>query len=443
MSQFKIYNSITKTIKVHDFPKDVKIYVCGPTVYNHIHIGNVRPLIVFDFIRRVFLYYKYNVCFVCNITDVNEKINNKFAEEYRLGNSGFTNIDGFIEYYINEYHKLRNMVNVLTPTYEPRVTNYINKIQEYINILIDNNTAYITKSGIYLNTNSIPYGVFKQINELDNICRIEHDEEKNNIKDFALWKFQQKDQSNKSSNYGFDYIHGYGVPGWHIECSVMSQDILGENFHIHGGGIDLQFPHHENEIAQSIARYNHGPCDLWMHNNMINISGIKMSKSYNNFILGKDVIKNTIDGDIFRYFILSNNYMNEINFNPDDWEKYSKGLLEIRAFYFKNIYDQNIRYNDTVEFDFLFDNFNSAKSIQQIHTAIHNNNIKEFYILNHIIGFAHNNYCTLSVEQINKYLEQRTDYKNNKNYIESDNIRKLLYDNYVIIEDLNNNQYSL
>lgn len=281
----KVFNSLTN--KKEEFKPikegEVSIYVCGPTVYNYVHIGNTRPMIVFDILRRTFEYLGYKVTFVSNFTDVDDKII-KAAKEEGITEKQLT------DKYIQAYEDVRRGLNLLFPTYAPRVTETMQPIIDFIKSLVDDGFAYEVDGDVYFRVTKIhEYGMLSGIKIEDLIAgaseRVEETDKKESSTDFALWK-------KTDEGIRFDSPWSKGRPGWHTECVVMINDIFDNGrIDIHGGGQDLKFPHHENEIAQSIACHHHPIANIWMHNQMININNQKMSKSLGNVLWAKDLLE--------------------------------------------------------------------------------------------------------------------------------------------------------
>ena len=272
----RIYNTLTG--KKEEFVPieegKVKIYVCGPTVYNYFHIGNARPFVVFDTLRRYFLYRGYEVKFVQNFTDVDDKIINKAREE------GCTAPE-VSEKYIKEYYDDAKALNVIKADVHPKVSEHIDDIIKFVQTLIDKGYAYEVDGDVYYSTRKFKdYGKLsgQNVDDLEAGARIAVGEVKKDPIDFALWKAQKE-----PDEIAWDSPWGKGRPGWHIECSTMAKKHLGDTIDIHGGGQDLEFPHHENEIAQSEACNGVPFARYWMHNGYITVDGTKMSKSLNNF----------------------------------------------------------------------------------------------------------------------------------------------------------------
>ncbi len=314
----KIYNSYTDSIEEFKtkHPNQVNMYVCGPTVYNFIHIGNARPAVFFDTVRRYFESENYQVNFVSNFTDVDDKIIKKAFEE----NKPELEISSF---YINAFLNDLESLNCKTDYTKPKVTEYMEQIIKYISNLVDKGFAYKINGDVYFRVTKIKeYGALsnRKIDDLISGSRVDINDDKENPLDFTLWK-QTKEGLN------FDSPFSKGRPGWHTECVVMIDSIFGEEIDIHGGGSDLKFPHHENEIAQGRASHNHRVARYWMHNGRLNMKNTKMSKSLGNVILVKDVSEKMP----LRYFLLSTHYRTPLRYSEDvfsmyikEWEKLEK-----------------------------------------------------------------------------------------------------------------------
>lgn len=322
----KIYNTLTR--KKEEFKPieegKVKMYVCGPTVYNYFHIGNARPFVVFDTLRKYLEYQGYKVKFVQNFTDVDDKIINRAKEE------GVTAPE-ISEKYIEEYYKDAAALNVKKANVHPKVSETMNDIIQFVQDLIDKGYAYESQGDVYYRTRKFDgYGKLsgKNIDELiqgaSERTRSADDMKKEDPLDFALWKARKED-----SEIAWESPWGMGRPGWHIECSTMAKKYLGPTIDIHAGGEDLQFPHHENEIAQSEA---HNGCEFshyWMHNGYINIDGTKMSKSLGNFKTVRDLLQH-YDGEVLRFLILSGQYRGPIDFNSEILEQSKNAMSRMR-----------------------------------------------------------------------------------------------------------------
>jgi len=375
----KIFNSYTNQLEefVPIHKNKVNMYVCGPTVYNYIHIGNARPVIFFDTVRKYFEFRNYEVKFVSNFTDVDDKIITK-ALELKVAEKEVT--EKYITAFLNDVEKLNSSTDYI----KPRVTEYMDHIIDYIGILIEKGFAYKVDGDVYFRVSNVKdYGILsnRKIEDLLVGARVEVNPKKENPLDFTLWK-------KTDVGIQFDSPFGKGRPGWHTECVAMIDDIFGEKIDIHGGGSGLMFPHHENEIAQSKVLNNHSVAKYWMHNGLLNIGENKMSKSEGKTILVKDL---TVNPNGFRLFTLSTHYRSPINYTAEaldvyvnEWEKIHRTY---KALYLKlDLNDMlygNGKTNPTLllifkEFLEAMDNdFNTANAI----TALQNLNKKANQLL--------------------------------------------------------------
>lgn len=305
----KIYNTLTRKKELFEplVPGKVGMYVCGMTVYDYCHVGHARVMVVFDTVARYFRYRGYDVTYVRNITDIDDKIINRANE---IGEP-FT---ALTERFINAMHEDERALSVLPPDQEPRATQSIDAIIAMIGALIAKGLAYIGGNGdVFYSVERFPnYGQLsgKNLQELQAGERVEIDQAKQNPLDFVLWKMA------KEGEPAWDSPWGKGRPGWHIECSAMSTCCLGHHFDIHGGGMDLQFPHHENEIAQSEGATGEKFVNVWMHNGFVRINEEKMSKSLGNFFTVREVLKQ-YRPEIVRFFILSSHYRSPLNYSDE------------------------------------------------------------------------------------------------------------------------------
>lgn len=304
----KIFNTMTK--RKEDFipvkEGEVQMYVCGPTVYNLFHIGNARTFIVFDMVRRYFEYRGYKINYIQNFTDIDDKMIKKANEEN-------TSVKELGDHYIAEYYKDADGLNIKRATVNPRATEYIDEIITFVSDLIEHGYAYEVDGDVYFKTKKFEeYGKLsgQNLEDLQAGARINVDERKEDPMDFAVWKKQKPGEPAWESPWGL------GRPGWHIECSCMAHNLLGDTIDIHAGGADLVFPHHENEIAQSEARTGKPFANYWIHAAYLNINNQKMSKSLNNFYTVREVLEN-YDADIVRFFMLSGHYRTPLNFSID------------------------------------------------------------------------------------------------------------------------------
>lgn len=412
-----IHDELTKdivNIKIQP-DEEIKIYVCGPTVYDHCHIGHGRSLIVFDILHRTLKNnYPNNVVkFVQNITDIDDKIINK-AKELGVDPKDISVL------YTEEYFKISNKLNILPSYSNPKVTDYIDKIQEFIMTLIDQNNAYVASDGVYfdMKKNENTVNVFNH--------QLEHNTEINTSKkywkDFALWK--------RFDDYGYESPWGKGRPGWHIECSVMLEECCGQQVHIHGGGTDLSFPHHTNEIYQSYAKNHINPAKSWVHNGMIYIDSLKMSKSLGNSKYLKDMVTNDYEADVFRYWIMMYSHNDVIHFNDSTWSQVHCSMNKIRKYYFTYCYNKQNLLHDNIHVE-----FNLPNMIENLHIAINNNNASLVYKYINIYGFIMKPRTHLDIDKIHELIQQRTIYKHNKEYKLADEIRQYLIDNHIEIQD--------
>ena len=315
----QIYNTMTrkKEALIPLKPGEISMYVCGPTVYNYFHIGNARPFVVFDTLRRYLEHRGYQVKFIQNFTDIDDKLIRKANEE------GCT-VQEIADRYIREYYVDADALGVERATCNPRATEHVQQIIDLVQTLIDKGHAYPTDNGdVYFSVRSFPgYGKLsgQSIDDLESGARIDPTEQKRDPLDFALWK------GAKPGEPAWPTPWGMGRPGWHIECSAMSMELLGPTFDIHAGGQDLIFPHHENEIAQSECCNGVDFAHYWMHNGYINVDNKKMSKSLGNFFTVRDVAK-VYGYEPIRFFLISSSYRSPINYNAQIIEQ-GKAALE-------------------------------------------------------------------------------------------------------------------
>lgn len=346
-----IYNSLTR--RKEEFipvnPPQVKMYVCGPTVYDQPHIGHARSAYIFDVIRRYLIYKGYKVIFVRNVTDVDDKIIDKARQEYP-GEDLNSAVQKTAKKYLDAYHEDMRQLGILDPDVEPKATEYIPQMQKFIEELIKRGVAYPAGGDVYFDIKKAKdYGKLSHqaIDKMESGARIAPGEKKKDPLDFALWK------AAKENEPSWDSPWQRGRPGWHIECSVMSSDILGDEFDIHGGGLDLIFPHHENEIAQSegagkkFAR-------SWLHHGLLTINGQKMSKSLGNFITVKGFMEKYKYPDLLKLLFLSTHYLHPVDYTDEKIEE-AKKALERFEILFKKIMEVKIdkKKNKSVNVDFV------------------------------------------------------------------------------------------
>ncbi|MET3197077.1 cysteine--tRNA ligase [Bacillus sp. OAE603] len=453
----QIYNTLTR--KKEDFKPleegKVKMYVCGPTVYNYIHIGNARPAIVFDTVRRYFEYRGYDVNFVSNFTDVDDKLI-KAANE--LGSDVPTIADKFINAYFEDVQAL----GCKTATNHPRVMENMDIIIEFVEELIKKGYAYESEGDVYFKTKEFNgYGKLshQSIEDLRIGERIEIGEKKEDPLDFALWK------AAKPGEIFWESPWGNGRPGWHIECSAMAKKYLGETIDIHAGGQDLSFPHHENEIAQSEALSGKTFSNYWMHNGYINIDNEKMSKSLGNFVLVHDIIK-LIDPMLLRFFMLSVHYRHPINYSEELLQEAKNGFERIKTAYQNlkhrlesstNLTEEDEKWLNEIEGEkqvfikVMDDDFNTANAISVLYqlaksanqylleshtsTNVINRFLQIYDELSSVLGINLVKEEAMLDEEIEALIQKRTEARKNRDFALADQIRDQLKDLNIIIED--------
>ena len=440
----RLFNTLTN--KKEEFKPieegKVSIYICGPTVYNHAHIGNTRPMIVFDVLRRTFEYLGNDVTFVSNYTDVDDKIIKAAKAE------GITEKE-LTDKYIKAYEDVRAGLNIEDPTYKPRVTETMPEIIDFIQALIDKGYAYEVDGDVYFRVTKVKeYGMLSGIKVEDLIAGAsdrtlsEDDKKKESTTDFALWK---------KTNEGiqFDTPWSKGRPGWHTECVVMINKLFKDGkIDIHGGGQDLKFPHHENEIAQSMAYNGHPIANYWMHNQMINIEGIKMSKSLGNVLWAKDLIVE-FGCNVFKWLMLSTHYRNPLNMTDDviagvrkEVSKVENATKNASLYLQVNHVPAHDYKKETVDamVNALEDDLNTSLALTQVLDQVKVLNqvmrvrekdndviVTEYATLvkmGDVLGFLFEG-TKLSEEDIALY-EQWNAYKKEKNFDEADRVRKEL-----------------
>ncbi len=443
----RIFNTLKKEIQ--DFipleKKHVKVYVCGPTVYDKIHIGNARPLVVFDVLIRLLKSSFEKVTYVRNITDVDDKINNK-SSETGIPINELTKET--IKYFHNDCLSLQNIL----PDIEPKATDHINEMIDMIKVLIEKDFAYESSGNVMFKINKYKdYGLLSKrtLEEMIAGSRIEIADYKENPGDFILWKPSSNDLPGWKSPWG------RGRPGWHIECSAMSKKYLGKTFDIHGGGIDLVFPHHENEIAQSCcANETEIMAKYWVHNGYVNIEHKKMSKSLKNFVTISDLLEK-FNGEIIRYFLLQTHYRAPLNYRYEYLNESKTSLSRlyraVEGLEVNGIPDEEIIKS-------LKNDLNTPKAIARSHYLAENANkgSKEAGQLlknsSKLLGLLENDSESwlkgvldesslklvskkLSIEQIEVFIKDRKIAKENKNYELADKIRDELLNQGVVLED--------
>ena len=453
----KIYNTLTR--KKEDF-KPIQagkalIYVCGPTVYNYIHIGNSRPMIVYDTLRRYLLYIGYDVKFVSNFTDIDDKIINRAKEE----NVPFTDITKkYIDAYLEDSYGL-NLFE--SHTIHSKATECINEMIEFVKVLEEKGIAYNVDGNVYFDiTKAKDYGKLskKNIDDLRAGARIDISDEKKNPLDFALWK-KRKDETEPA----WESPWGMGRPGWHLECSVMAKKYLGDTIDIHAGGEDLQFPHHENEIAQSECCNGKVFANYWMHNGMINIDNVKMSKSKGNFFTIKDIQKE-YDLEVIRLWILSTHYRNPLNFSREVMEQTKNGLE--RMYNGKEHLERLLEICEEKEdgdisklvelkkefLDCMDDDLNTADAISKVYELIRYTNtfdentdlkvvkgaVKLLSDFTSVLGLLYKEEDDNLDEKVEKLIKEREEARKNKDFKRADEIRDALKEMNIELKDTRN-----
>ncbi|MCS7052806.1 MAG: cysteine--tRNA ligase [Ignavibacterium sp.] len=455
----KIYNTLTKQKEelIPLNPPNIRMYMCGPTVYDYFHIGNARSFIMSDIVRRYLEYKGYNVTFVMNLTDVDDKIIKKSIEENKTSKE-------VAEFYINEFFKDIERLKIKRASFYPKATEFINDMIDMIKKLEQKGIAYNVDGNVFYDVTKFQdYGKLsgKNINELEAGSRVEINEEKKHPLDFALWKKAKEGEPFWESPWG------KGRPGWHIECSAMSCKLLGESFDIHAGGHDLIFPHHENEIAQSEAANQKPFVKYWIHFGFLNINEEKMSKSLGNFFTAREILE-SYSAEAIRLFFAQAHYRGPVNFSEELIKAAEKGFEKIQ-----NTYD---RINDElknenlpqVETDFNFnqwyekfeqamdDDFNTASAVatifdfsREVNKIISEGNYNKNFLLKSkeyfdktaegVLGLLKSdissNQPSLEDELIEILIKIRNEAKQNKNYTLSDKIRDELKKIGIILQD--------
>ncbi|WP_029332242.1 cysteine--tRNA ligase [Exiguobacterium oxidotolerans] len=453
----QLYNSMTgkkEPFKPLEEGK-VKMYVCGPTVYNYIHIGNARPAIVFDTVRRYFTYRGYEVQYVSNFTDVDDKIirtANELGEDYH----------DLTKRFIAAYHADTGALNVQQADVHPLVTETMEDIIDFIKVLVEKGNAYASGGDVYFRTRSFEtYGQLSQqsIDELRSGARIEVGEKKEDPLDFVLWKAVKPDEPSWTSPWG------EGRPGWHIECSAMAKKYLGDTIDIHAGGQDLKFPHHENEIAQSEACNSQKFANYWMHNGFVNIENEKMSKSLGNFLTVHEAIQ-VVDPMVLRFFMLSVQYRHPINYSRELIDQAVNGLARIRESvanvehrlamtadlgtanekWLKRIEDIKQHFITSMDDDFntanaVTDLFDLSKEANlylaeaQVSKEVLERFLTVFNELSGVLGVTLTVDRGLLDEEVEQLITERNEARKNRDFGRADEIRDQLRDQGILLED--------
>lgn len=454
----KVYNTLTRKKEelVPITPGEIKIYACGPTVYNYIHIGNARPLCIFDILRRYLEYRGYNVKFVQNFTDIDDKIIRRANEEH----VDFSEIS---EHYIKEFWTDADGLNVRHATINPKATENIDAIIQIISTLIEKGYAYEAQGDVYFSTEKFKdYGKLSHqpLEDLEAGARIMVGEVKREPMDFAVWK------AAKPGEPAWDSPWGKGRPGWHIECSAMNWRYLGDTIDIHCGGQDLIFPHHENEIAQSECFTGKPFAHYWMHNGYINVDNVKMSKSLGNFFTVRDVAEK-YGYEPIRYLLISAQYRSPINYSTDIIEQCIAALNRLYTcrdsldFELKNASDAEHDGDKAIIDGFdkyreqfiaaMDDDLNTADAIASIFELVRDINtnvvgktpskalvegaIAMFDELTGVLGLVYNRKTETLDSDVEALIEARTNARKEKNWAEADRIRDQLKEMGIVLED--------
>jgi len=445
-----LYNTLSRKkeefIPIH---KDqVKMYVCGPTVYDNPHLGNALAVVVYDLLYRIFIhiYGKENITYARNLTDVDDKINNA-AKERNI------TIQALTEEITKIFHADIEELLCLPPTIEPKATEHIDEMIKMIELLLKNNCAYEADGHIYFSVRNFKeYGKLsgRDIDDLIAGSRIEVAEQKRAPEDFVLWKPAGEEYDTSSI---FDSPFGKGRPGWHIECSAMSTKYLGADFDVHGGGVDLLFPHHTNEIAQSRCAYEGSHyAKYWVHNGFLTVNGEKMSKSLGNFITTREVLKSGVEGEIIRFHLLSTHYRKPMDWNNNGVQSAKKAL---NSFYRAiEILDNADKGEIEDKFlDALCDDMNTPVAYALLHEYLKNINkatdidekkewARKLKGAANLMGFLTKDPASwfkleeIDEAYINELIQTRLEAKKNKNFATADKIRKELLEQNIALEDL-------
>ena len=450
-----IYNSFTglkEPLKPIE-PKKIRMYVCGMTVYDFCHIGHARVMVVFDMVARYLRSIGFDLLYVRNITDIDDKIIDR-------ANSNNESITALTERYIESMNKDADALGVLPPDIEPKATEHMKEIIEMISALIERKHAYLGEnSDVYFDVSSFDaYGKLsgKNIDELRVGERVEVQKEKNDPLDFVLWKAAKKGEPSWPSPWGD------GRPGWHIECSAMSTHCLGNHFDIHGGGQDLQFPHHENEIAQSVCSTGERFANIWMHNGFVRVDEEKMSKSLGNFFTIKEVLKK-YQPEVVRFFILSSHYRSPLNYSIDNLDEAKSALTRLYVALRDTENDSSASIDESyiTKFNsFMDDDFNTPRAISLLHEIAKKINrnedksiteVKRLSLtlkrIGSILGLLESvpqhflqgkedeSRDSVDTEYINDLIRQRNIARDEKDFARADEIRKQLAGLDVSLED--------
>ena len=445
----KIYNSLSRE-KQTFIPIEtgiVRMYVCGMTVYDYCHLGHARVMVVFDMISRWLRASDYQVTYVRNITDIDDKI-------IKRANENGETIGVLTQRFIDAMDDDSARLGIIRPTIEPRATEYIDGMIAMISALIEKGHAYLASNGdVFYSVRSFAdYGKLsgKSLDDLRAGERVEVDAHKKDAMDFVLWKAAKPGEPSWESPFGAN--GGRGRPGWHIECSAMSASLLGAHFDIHGGGQDLQFPHHENEIAQSEAAHSHDgkPCQManyWMHNGFVRVDDEKMSKSLGNFFTIREVLKK-YDAEVVRFFILRAHYRSPLNYSDVHLDDAKSALTRLyTALRGHDVTDAPIDWHHPQAVRFkaaMDDDFNTPEAMAVLFDLAREKSVESIALLKNltgILGLLQRDADAFLQGEVTEALDvealilSRIDAKKAKNFAEADRIRQALADNGVILED--------
>ena len=424
-------------------PKNIRMYVCGPTVYDYPHVGNARPVIVFDILFRILqnIYGTEHVTYVRNITDVDDKIINASQENNE-------DINELTSRTINYFHADAKYIGAMEPSFEPRATDHIAEMINIIETLIEKNYAYVAENNVlFSSTKFSKYGSLsgKNLEEMIAGSRVDVESYKQEASDFILWK------PSKDNEPGWDSPWGKGRPGWHIECSAMSEKLLGKTFDIHGGGQDLIFPHHENEIAQSECANGEKFANYWVHNGFVTVEGNKMAKSDGNFVTVNE-LKEKYQGEVIRLTMILTHYRQPLNWTNDNLQE-SKKTLDKWYQYFSEVDfkpDLSVKIDENV-MNALNDDMNTPQAIAELHKLFKNcksddqDSLNQFLISAQFLGLMNDEPSqwlswgkdNISVDQnkIESLIAQRNTARANKDFAEADRIRDELENLGIVLED--------
>ena len=424
-------------------PKNIRMYVCGPTVYDYPHVGNARPVIVFDILFRILqnIYGTEHVTYVRNITDVDDKIINASQENNE-------DINELTSRTINYFHADAKYIGAMEPSFEPRATDHIAEMINIIETLIEKNYAYVAENNVLFSSNKFSkYGSLsgKNLEEMIAGSRVDVESYKQEASDFILWK------PSKDNEPGWDSPWGKGRPGWHIECSAMSEKLLGKTFDIHGGGQDLIFPHHENEIAQSECANGEKFANYWVHNGFVTVEGSKMAKSDGNFVTVNE-LKEKYQGEVIRFTMILTHYRQPLNWTNDNLQE-SKKTLDKWYQYFSEVDfkpDLSVKIDENV-MNALNDDMNTPQAIAELHKLFKNcksndqDSLNQFLISAQFLGLMNDEPSqwlswgkdNISVDQnkIESLIAQRNAARANKDFTEADRIRDELENLGIVLED--------